>query len=100
MLFSPRTENNTYAMLGPAFAVFVAQAFLIEKRFAEGIILAGVALATAGSRTVGHLLVPGAEAIWLAPVLAACFAVYLLVRIFGRPPKPVEAKDSCHRWRS
>ncbi|OHE82880.1 MAG: hypothetical protein A2107_10515 [Verrucomicrobia bacterium GWF2_62_7] len=92
MLFSPRTENNTYAMLGPAFAVFVARAFLIERRFAEGIVLTGVALVTAGSRTVGHLIAPGTEAIWLAPVLAAFFAVYLLVRIFERPPNPVEAR--------
>jgi hypothetical protein len=92
MLFSPRTENNTYAMLGPAFAVFVAWAFLIEKRFAEGIVLTGVALVTAGSRTVGHLIAPGTEAIWLAPILAAFFAVYLIVRIFERPPKPVEAR--------
>lgn len=100
MLFSPRTENNTYAMLGPAFAVFAAQSLLIEKRRGEGVLLAGVALATAGSRTLGRLLAPGAEAVWLAPVLALCFAAYLLVRIFERPAQPAEMKDSCHCWRS
>ncbi len=41
MLFSPRTENNTYAMLGPAIAVFLARAFLVESRFVAGTFLAG-----------------------------------------------------------
>ncbi len=92
MLFSPRTENNTYAMLGPAFAVFAAQAFLIERRFAEGIVLTGVALITAASRTVAHCLAPGKEAIWLAPICAALFAIYLLFRIFERPAQPARVK--------
>lgn len=92
MLFSPRTENNTYAMLGPAFAVFAAQAFLIERRFAEGIVLTGVALITAASRAVAHWLAPGLEAIWLAPICAALFAIYLLFRIFERPAQPARVK--------
>lgn len=99
MLFSPRTENNTYAMLGPAFAVFAAQALLIEERRVEGVLLVGVALATAGSRTLGRLLAPGVESVWLAPVLAFFFAIYLLVRILERPALPAEVKDCCHRGR-
>jgi len=96
MLFSPRTENNTYAMLGPAFAVFAVQSLLIEKQRVEGILLTGVALATAGSRTFGRLMAPGVEPVWLAPVLAVLFAAYLLVRILERPAQPVEVKDCCH----
>ena len=43
MLFSPRTENNTYAMLGPAIAVFLAGVYLIEHRRREGIMLSCMA---------------------------------------------------------
>ncbi len=82
ILFSPRTENNTYAMLGPAIAVFLASGFQIEKRTGEGILLTLAVLALLGSRVIERTLAPHAEQIWLSPLLAAGFAVYLLVRLF------------------
>jgi hypothetical protein len=85
MLFSPRTENNTYAMLGPAIGVFLALAFLAEKRTGEGALLAVMVFSLASSRVIERLLAPRAEAIWLPPLLAMCFAVYLLVRFFTDP---------------
>lgn len=87
MLFSPRTENNTYAMLGPAMGVFLAGAFLVEKRTGEGILLTGMVLALVGSRLIERLLAPRAEAIWLSPLIAVCFVVYLFVRFFADPTK-------------
>ena len=89
MLFSPRTENNTYAMLGPAIGVFLAQAFVIEKRFAAGILLSGFALALLGSRFLERLLTPNADVSWVSPLMAACFAAYVLVRIFPGPGETV-----------
>ncbi|NTW57577.1 MAG: DUF2029 domain-containing protein [Nitrospirae bacterium] len=83
MLFSPRTENNTYAMLGPAIAVFLAGAFLVEQRFREGILLGCIALAIMGGRAVERLLTPHAGTSWLSPLMAACFAAYLLVTFFA-----------------
>jgi drug/metabolite transporter (DMT)-like permease len=83
MLFSPRTENNTYAMLGPAIAAFLAGAFLIEQRPREGIVLSCIALVILGSRSIEHLLTPHAGTSWLAPSMAVCFAVYLLVTFFA-----------------
>jgi len=91
MLFSPRTENNTYAMLGPAIGVFLARAFLVEKRTGEGILLAAMVLALASSRVIERLLAPRAEAIWLPPLMAICFAVYLLVRFFTEPTGQTDA---------
>jgi len=85
MLFSPRTENNTYAMLGPAIGVFLACAFLVEKRTGEGILLAAMVFTLASSRVIERLVAPRAEAIWLPPLVAACFAVYLLARFFREP---------------
>ncbi len=85
MLFSPRTESNTYAMLGPAIAVFLARAFVIEKRFAAGILLGGIAAALLGSRLLERLLTPHADTSWVPPLMAACFAAYTLVRLFADP---------------
>jgi hypothetical protein len=82
MLFSPRTENNTYAMLGPAIAVFLAGAFLIEQRIREGIVLSGIAAAILGGRAIERMLTPHAGTSWLSPLMAFCFAVYLLMTFF------------------
>jgi hypothetical protein len=82
MLFSPRTENNTYAMLGPAIAVFLAGAFLVEQRIREGILLSCIALAITGGRTIERMLTPHAGTSWLSPLMAVCFAAYLLVTFF------------------
>lgn len=50
LLFSPRTETNTYAMLGPAVGAFLALAYLVEKRFPEGNLVAVIGLVAAGNR--------------------------------------------------
>jgi alpha-1,2-mannosyltransferase len=81
ILFSPRTETVTYALLGPAVAGFLARAWLIEKRRTEAVLLACLAAATTGSAILQRLLAPHAEAIWLPPLMATCFAVYLMFRL-------------------
>ncbi len=83
MLFSPRTENNTYAMLGPAIAAFLAGAFLIEQRPREGIVLSCIALSILGGRAIERILTPDGGTSWLSPLMAVCFAVYLLVTFFA-----------------
>ena len=85
ILFSPRTENNTYAMLAPSLGVFLAAGFLSEKSAAGGWLLAGATLALVASRSIERLVAPRAEQIWLSPLLAACFALYLVVRLFADP---------------
>jgi len=94
MIFSPRTENNTYAMLGPAMGVFLAEAFLVEKRTGEGILLTAMVLVLVGSRWIERLLAPRAESIWLSPLIAICFAVYIVVRFFADTKKQA---DEAHR---
>jgi alpha-1,2-mannosyltransferase len=79
MLFSPRTENNTYAMLGPAIAVFLAGAFLREAWSREGFLLGGIAVSILGGRSIERLVTPHAGTSWVSPLAAVCFAVYLLV---------------------
>jgi hypothetical protein len=85
MLFSPRTENNTYAMLGPAIAVFLAGAFLLDHRPAEGILLSCMGVVLAGSRQIERFLTPQAATSWVSPLVAAVFCGYVVMKDFEAP---------------
>jgi hypothetical protein len=80
ILFSPRTENNTYAMLGPVLAMFLAGA-VTEKRMSEVVLLGGIVAVLIGSRQLEHLLTPRAADSWLGPLMAVCVAAYVLARL-------------------
>jgi hypothetical protein len=86
ILFSPRTENNTYAMLGPSIAVFLALAFLVEKRPGQGIFLAGMVAILIAGRPLNRL-VSHTEISWVSPLMATCFAAYLFFRLYTEPAK-------------
>jgi hypothetical protein len=88
MLFSPRTENNTYAMLSPAISAFLVTAFLVDHRKAQGMLLAGMVLLLIGSRFIERLLAPHAEQVWLAPFIAVLFAAYALIQLFRDAANP------------
>ncbi len=87
ILFSPRTENNTYAMLGPVVGYFIAEAFFGKKRTAEAALLAGLVVAMVGSRIFERLLAPGREQIWLSPLMAVVLAGYMLYQLLTREPQ-------------
>ena len=87
ILFSPRTENNTYAMLGPSIGVFLSLAFLTEKRFGQGIFLTILTVVMINSRPIGKVLTPHTEISWVSPLMAACFAAYLFFLLYTEPPK-------------
>ena len=87
ILFSPRTENNTYAMLGPSIGVFLSLAFLTEKRFGQGIFLTILTVVMINSRPIGKVLTPHTEISWVSPLMAACFAAYLFFRLYTEPAK-------------
>ena len=93
ILFSPRTENNTYAMLGPSIAVFLSLAFLAEKRFSQGIFLASIVVVLIGSRPISNALTPQTEISWIPPLMATCFAAYLLFRLYTEPAKGAVIQD-------
>jgi alpha-1,2-mannosyltransferase len=82
MLFSPRTENNTYAMLGPVIGVFLAGAAARDTRKWEGALLSGIAFAILGGRMIERLATPHAGASWVSPLMASCLAGYLLAVFF------------------
>lgn len=81
MLFNPRTENNTYSMLGPAVGLCLAQALVVERRLGRAALLGGMALGIVGSYEIGRLFTEPARSVWLAPLATLCFGVYLLARL-------------------
>jgi alpha-1,2-mannosyltransferase len=93
ILFSPRTENNTYAMLSPAIAAFLASAFLVEQRRRQGMLLAGMVLLLVGSRFIERQLAPHAEQVWLSPFVAVLFAAYALIRLFTDAANPFAGEN-------
>jgi hypothetical protein len=96
MLFSPRTENNTYAMLSPALAAFFASAFVDERQRGQALLLASMALLLAGSRVVERLVAPHAEPVWLSPAVAVAFAAYALIRLFLDAARPLTGDKVPH----
>ncbi|HTG01988.1 MAG TPA: glycosyltransferase family 87 protein [Nitrospirota bacterium] len=91
MLFSPRTENNTYVMLAPAFGLFLASAFRVDKRTGEGIFLSILVLILLSSRPISKLVAPHAEQIWIPPLIGVCFCGYVLYRFFTEPMATAKA---------
>jgi hypothetical protein len=87
MLFSPRTENNTYAMLAPAIAAFLALAVLIERRSTAAALLSGITAGLIGSRLIERLLTPHASTSWVSPLMAVCFTAFLVVQLFAQQPE-------------
>ncbi|MFN0055426.1 MAG: glycosyltransferase family 87 protein [Planctomycetales bacterium] len=81
MLFNPRSENNTYALVAPVLGIFCAEEFLIRKAHGRGALLALLALGTVGSFEFGSFLLPDAEPVWLAPLMCLAFTGYLLTRM-------------------
>jgi hypothetical protein len=82
LLFNPRTENNTYALVAPAIGVFCAEAFLAERNRLAGGILGLFAAGIVGSYEVGTRLTPQANHVWLAPLMCVGFSLTLLAQLF------------------
>jgi hypothetical protein len=88
MLFNPRTENNTYAMLGPAIAVFCGQALLVGRRPKTAAALAAAALGILGSHQITRGITPPQQSVWLAPLLCTGFLAFLVRTLTARKAGP------------
>ena len=87
LLMNPRSENSTYGMLGPALGLFAVIAWKADRRpFLAGflVLLTGLMV---GSYELGKLLTPGERPIWLAPLAATAFAMYLVTDLIRRQPE-------------
>ncbi len=83
LLFSPRTENNTYSLLGPALGVFTADVWLGERSHIQTAILLVSAAMVLGSYEIGRLVVPPVKAVWLAPLGCLVFSILVVGRVVG-----------------
>ncbi len=88
MLFNPRTENNSYAILGPAVAVFAAWALLVDRWRAVGWTLVAIVAGISGSYEITR-----GTNYWLNPSLCLIFLAYLAYLLLARhrPASPVAA---------
>ena len=85
LLFNPRTENNTYAMLGPVIGLSLVAALVLKPPSRAAVLFLStlVTLMAVGDALV-RLFVPEGEHIWMTPCLAVLFSVYLIHRLFFR----------------
>jgi hypothetical protein len=81
MLFNPRTENNTYALVSPIIGLVWAESVLARRNWLVVVLLALMALGIVGSYELGRRLVPEARPVWLAPLMCLTFATFLVVRL-------------------
>jgi Glycosyltransferase family 87 len=84
MLFNPRTENNTYSMLGPAIALSCAIAWQ-ERRYALAIGHIIISLGIVSGYEIAQCFTPPAQSVWLCPWLGALY-FFLLIAEF-RPDR-------------
>ena len=82
MLFNPRTENNDYIILAPAFAFCLAST-LANKQHWHSLFLSLLTLGFIVDYPLAKALIPG-QASWLAPLLALTFIIYYLIFNTGK----------------
>ncbi len=82
MLCNPRTQENSYVILGPVTAVFTAWALLVDRRRWVAPLLLAVCVALGF-----HRAFPVHPNYWLQPLAALIFAGYLVyITLANRPP--------------
>ena len=82
LLFNPRTERNTYALIGSAIGIFAAHALLVDRRT----VLAGVSFALVGLSLLSHplsKLVSAQPTLWVKPLLCIVFLCLALRELFA-----------------
>jgi hypothetical protein len=81
LLLNPRTENNSYTLLVPAVAAFIARGILVEKSYRRIILPALILVGVSGGHEICRVLTPQASFIWTCPLACLAFCGYLAVEI-------------------
>jgi hypothetical protein len=77
MLFNPRTENNTYAMMGPILGLYASQCFFVWGNRRLGYLVLACGATILGSYELGRVLLPDQAPIWMAPLACIVFVPVL-----------------------
>jgi hypothetical protein len=75
LLFNPRTENNTYALLGPALALSLHGHRRSLRCVGHLLIASGIA----GCYYLGRIAFPAVPPVWVAPWCCTCYLCLLLL---------------------
>ena len=82
LLFSPRTENNTYACIAPAIVLVMACTANTASSFWAAAVAGWLAtIAIIGSYEIGRILAPETRAVWLAPLTTSLLTPWLVWRL-------------------
>ena len=92
MLFNPRTELNTYSMMGAVLGVFASWAFLCERKYGLGVAFIVCVILVTGSYEFTKLITPGRN-VWLAPLATIVFASYMVYSVLKDKPMGVVESD-------
>lgn len=84
LLFNPRTENNTYEMLGPVLGISAVSALLVERRHGATALLGAMMLAIFCGEEVCRLVWPSISATWLKSLVGIGYLIYFLAKFFER----------------
>lgn len=95
MLFNPRTETNSYIMLGTFIGLWGAYEGLIAKRLCRTAWILLLAL-ICGTENYGWPIFPLTDH-WLKPLATLCLAVWLLIQIARAPKGEAVLLDSERR---
>lgn len=79
MLFNPRTEGNTYAMVGPIYGILLAEAWVVQRNRPLTAALAVMLLGTVGTYELTKPFVGAARATFMAPLMGIGLTI-LVVR--------------------
>jgi hypothetical protein len=96
LLFNPRTENNTYAMLGPAIGIFAVAWIGNSRRRAAVVFLSVLLFALAVGDELVRALTPPGEHIWLKPSLGILFLLFLIRHLYASQDDPREPSSISH----
>ncbi len=88
MLFNPRTESNSYALLGPSLAVFAVWAFLVDRRGVTGWLLVAISIGITGSYEITR-----GPNYWISPSLCLIFAGYLTYLVLAHRQVALKTRE-------
>ncbi len=82
LLFNPRTENNTYTIVAPIFAIQLFESWHSNNRRWITITMVLLVVLLVFREAVSGLAVPYPDNTWLAPVLCSVMSGFLISRLW------------------
>gem|GEM_PF-1622055 len=95
LLFNPRTENNTYAILAPFIGYFMAHSFFIENNKKKTLFYLVQALGILFAFNLSGWIIKG-QTSWVTPFMGILFTLSALLHLFRPSNSYREVEPSRH----